>query len=224
MNAAHDSGTTMFDDASQSDEQPAALDTMLMLPTGTSAADIAAQCRDAAMVFINESKAWSKAELSMWLTGSYASITRHAVKQEEEGTVWPVPLLRDIDVRLIDRIMGSARTEILTTLANIAKDGSASFVLRALIAGTVVRCEDGTGEPAWAPTTAATRLADRVLSLFAVDYLARPIDYETSLFVCTKCESVSFKASQYCETCQPAPRTASLTIPRHTLPYPPLGA
>lgn len=212
----------MIDEVSE-DEQPA-LDTMLMLPTGTSAADIATQCREAAMEFINESKGWAKAELSMWLTGAYAAITRHAVK-EEEGTVWPVPLLRDIDVRLIDRIMGSARTEILTTLSNIAKDGSASFVLRALIAGTVVRCEDGSGEPAWAPTTAATRLADRVLSLFAVDYLARPIDYETNLFVCSTCEVVSFKATQSCEACQPAALCGqSLTMPRHTLPYPPLGA
>jgi hypothetical protein len=215
--------TTMIDEVQEQPE--GALDTMLMLPTGTSAADIAAQCREAAMQFINESKGWSKAELSMWLTGSYGSITRHAVKEEDAGTVWPVPLLRDIDVRLIDRIMGSARSEILTTLANIAKDGSASFVLRALIAGTVVRCEDGSGEPAWAPTTAATRLADRVLSLFAVDYLARPIDYEASLFVCSKCEAVSFRDLQSCESCQPAVTcTQSLTIPRHTLPYPPLGA
>lgn len=207
------------------DETQEPLDTMLMLPSGTSALDIAAQCREAALEFINESRGWGKAELGMWLTGSYAVVTRHALKADE-ATSWPIPLLRDIDVRLVDRILQSARTEILSTLAGFAKDGSASFVLRGLIAGTVVRCEDGSGEPAWAPTGSATRLADRVLSLFAVDYLARPGDYEALLSVCPKCEAVSFdESARRRGVCQHhAPQTHSLTAPRGRSTLPWLGA
>jgi hypothetical protein len=208
------------------DEVMEPLDTILTLPMGTSAADIARGCRDAAMEFINDSKYWGKPELGMWLTASYSPLTAHAAK-EVSSTIWPVPLLRDIDARLIGRIMQSARTEILETLSQIATDGSASFVLRALISGSVVRCEDGHREPAWAPTGEATRLADRVLSLFAVDYLASPVDYENELFVCPKCESVSFdQILRKAGRCQQHGLGFSLTAPRRqsTLPYPPLGA
>jgi hypothetical protein len=201
------------------------LDTILTLPNGTSAADIASACRNAALTFINESKRWGKAELGMWLTAAYAPVMQQAPKDATGGTTWPVPLLREIDARLIDRIMQSARTEILETLASIAKDGSASFVLRALISGTVVRCEDAGREPAWAPTGAATRLADRVLSLFAVDYLSRPGDYESELSVCPACETVSFDAStrRHCP-CRTQYMQTGSARPRFTLPYPPLGA
>ena len=202
------------------------VDTMLTLDVGTTAADIAADCRDAALQFMNESKHWGKAELTMWLSGRYAPVTKHA-SRETDGTVWPVPLLRDIDARLIDRIMQSARTEILETLSSIAQDGSASFVLRALIAGTVVRCEDHIGQPAWAPTGAAPRLADRVLSLFAVDYLARPGEYEAELFVCPQCQSVAFDETMRKRgVCEQHVVAHSLTAPRRhsTMPYPPFGA
>ena len=118
-------------------EQTEAIDTVVMLPNDTTATDIADGCREAALTFINESKHWGKAELGMWLTGTYSALTQHGAK--EPGQVWPVPLLRDIDARLIDRIMESARTEIFETLALISRDGSASFVLRALIAGAVIR-------------------------------------------------------------------------------------
>src|SRR5687767_6593049 len=103
------------------DEVMEPLDTILTLPTGTSAADIARGCREAAMEFINNSKHWGKPELGMWLTASYSPLTTHAAN-EVTSTVWPVPLLRDIDARLIGRIMQSARAEILQTLAQIATD------------------------------------------------------------------------------------------------------
>ncbi|HVH42793.1 MAG TPA: hypothetical protein VM925_10640 [Labilithrix sp.] len=212
-----------FEPGASEENEP--IDTIVTLPTGMTAADIATACREAGMTFINESKRWGKAELGLWLTGTYASVTRHATKAAE-SPAWPVPLLRDIDARLIDRIMQSARTEIFETLAHIAKDGSASFVLRALIAGTVIRCEDGQSEPAWAPTGDASRLADRVLSLFAVDYLAQPGDYESQLFVCPHCETVTFdEAARTRGICNHGVQHSALAPRRHsTLPYPPLGA
>lgn len=206
-------------------EEKEPIDTVVTLPTGMTGEQISNACREAAMTFVTESKYWGKAELGMWLTATYAQVTSHASKQSA-GNVWPVPLLRDIDARLIDRIMQSARAEILDTLALIAKDGSASFVLRALIAGTVVRCEDCYGEPTWAPTGEAARLADRVLSLFAVDYLVRPGDYESALFVCTTCETVAFdEAARSRGACNHGLQQSALAPRRHsTLPYPPMGA
>jgi len=228
-NGVDSKGTTIEssveDDDAAVDSTTPSSDTILTL-TAMNGAAISQACRAAAMEMINESRNWGKAELSMWLSGPYAFVTSHASK-EASAPVWPVPLLREIDVRLIDRIMLSARTEILETLSAIARDTSASFVLRALISGTVVRCEDAEGHPAWAPTGGATRLADRVLSLFAVDYLARPGDYETELFVCPMCESVSFDANaRKSGMCANHGRNQSLSAPRgrNTLPYPPLGA
>ena len=206
-------------------EEKEPIDTVVTLPTGLTANGIASACREAAMTFVTDSKYWGKAELGMWLTASYASVTRHASKASEPQ-VWPVPLLRDIDARLIERIMQSARREIVDTLALISKDGSASFVLRALIAGTVVRCEDSTREPTWAPTGEASRLADRVLSLFAVDYLVRPADYESELSVCSVCETVVFDADTHARGgCNHGLQQSALAPRRHsTLPYPPIGA
>jgi len=203
----------------------APLDTILTLPSGMSAADISSACREAGLEFINDSRRWGKPELSMWLTARYAELTKHAVKEEGGAGLWPVPLLKDIDVRLVDRIMATARAEILETLHTIAKDGAASFVLKALISGSVVRCEDASNQPMWAPGQ-ATRLADRVLSLFATDYLTRPGDYEGELFVCRECESVAFdEETRRRDVCpnHSAPSMAS-GVRRPTLPFPPMGA
>jgi hypothetical protein len=206
------------------DVENASLDTLFMLPSETSAVDLASQCREAALQFANDSKHWGKAELTMWLTGVYAPLIRHTSKGEGESQLWPVPLLHDIDDRLIDRMMESARAEIVETLSGAVDQGSSSFVLRALIAGSVVRCEDGQGEPAWAPAAAA-RLADRVLSLFAVDYLTRFEDYETALFICSESQTVSFDEHARTHGVDRHDRPAqSVAAPRRrlTLPYPPL--
>ncbi len=206
-------------------EEKAPIDTVVMLPLGMTAAKIAAASREAAMMFVNESTSWGKAELAMWLAGTYGPVTRHA-SRESSPSSRPVALLRELDARFIDRIMASARAEILETLELVAKDGSASFVLAALLAGAAIRCEDSLGEPAWAPTDNASRLADRVLSLFAVDYLTRPGDYESELFVCASCEMLSFDgALRRRGPCDHRFQwRAASSCRRSTLPYPPLGA
>lgn len=213
-------------DDAEFDNEP--LDTILTLPSGMNAAEIAQACRDAGLEFINDARTWGKPELSMWLTARYATLTKHAVREEEgHGTpgMWPVPLLKEIDVRLVERIIGSARTEVLDTLRGIAKDGAASFVLKALIAGSVVRCEDANHEPTWTPGH-ATRLADRVLSLFATDYLTRPGDYESELFVCGECQAVLFDLeARRRNLCPVHAVQSSIGGVRHpTLPFPPMGA
>lgn len=198
------------------------IDTVIVLPNGFSCADMARNCREIATTFMNESSRWGKAELAMWLSGPYALATQYVKKEQEAGLMAhaSTPLIKAVDVRLVDRIIRAARTEVLEMLTQIVTDQSSSFVLRALIAGSVVRCEDGYGEPAWAPAAGTTRLADRVLSLFAVDYLVRPGDYESDLAVCPTCSHIAFDASQrrrgFCTLHQPAPKSAR----RLTIPYP----
>ena len=187
-----------------------------------SSSDISSVSRAAALEFTNQSSHWGTGELSSWLTGPYAMLTQKTAKTGNEGML-AAPLIRTIDARLVDRIVRSARSEILATLRMIAADGSASFVLRSLISGFVVRCEDASRVPAWAPTSEPTRLADRVLSLFAVDYLTRPGDYESELHVCGTCESVSFDVTlRKRNIC--FHHVSPAIVGRLTLPYPPVGA
>lgn len=199
-------------------------DTVVVLPPGFSGADMARSCRETAVQFMNESPTWGKPELAMWLSGPYALATRYAKRESHPSIAGDVPLIKQIDVRLVDRILRAARTEVLENLAQLSGDQSSSFVLRALIAGSVARVEDGYREPTWAPAAGTTRLADRVLSLFAVDYLLRPGDYESDLAICTTCSYVSFDPSAkkrgYCPAHAPAPASGR----RFTLPYPGLEA
>lgn len=198
-------------------------DTVLVLPSGYSGSDVARQCRETAVQFMNESARWGKPELAMWLSGPYALLTRHAPKKDDAPTIaGGAPLIKGIDVRLVDRIIRAARTEVYEALAQVCADQSSSFVLRALISGVVFRCEDGYREPAWAPAAGTTRLADRVLSLFAVDYLVRPGDYESELAICPTCAHVAFDALArkrgYCALHTPQPARKGLTMPYPGLP------
>lgn len=172
------------------------VDTILTLPEQTGSFAIAGACRDAVLGFLNESERWGKAELAMWLLGPYSQLTQYvseyARRQSGEYTR-PVPLLREIDARMVDRLIRSARTEVIRTLKQMEDpESAASFAFSMLASGFVVRCEDKRRVAGWVPTSEARRLADRVLSLVAADYLTRPSDYESELSICSQCECVDF--------------------------------
>src|SRR6185295_17952761 len=147
------------------------LDTILTLPDQTATFTVANACRETALVFLNESQRWGKAELAMWLMGPYAQLTQYVPvcsRKKSGEVVRPVPLLREIDARMVERVITSARAEILATLGRMSDvEGGASFAFTMLSAGFVARCEDSSGQSGWIPTTDARRLADRVLSLLA---------------------------------------------------------
>lgn len=206
------------------------VDTILTLPRQTGSHAIATACRETALAFINESGFWGKAELAMWLMGPYAQVTQYVQTFEARQSgefLRPVPLLREIDARMVDRVIRSARAEVLETLIKMSNpEGAASFAFTVLSSGFVVRCEDSRRVPGWVPSPDARRLADRVLSLFAADYLTRPTDYEAELSVCEQCHSVDFDAiARLRGICH---RHASgMFVPksrRSTLPYLPEGA
>ncbi len=215
---------------SASDDGPDSnVDTILTLPRGTGALAIAAACRDTALTFLNEAEHWGKAELAMWLMGPYAQATQYApdISSRQSGEfVRTVPLLREIDARMVDRVIRSARAEVLETLTGMVEpEGAASFAFSMLSSGFVVRCEDSRHVSGWVPSPDARRLADRVLSLFAADYLTRPSAYEIELAVCATCRSVDFDAIARARgVCG---RHNSLIVnrkPGQTMPYLPEGA
>ena len=199
------------------------VDTILTLPERAGSNAIADACRETALTFINDSWCWGKAELAMWLMGPYAQLTQYILPTaiRRNGLYWcPVPLLRDIDAHVVERIIGNARAEIAETLRRMTDlEGAASFAFTMLWSGFVARCEDKSRTSGWVPTTEARRLSDRVLSLFAADYLARPADYEAELSVCTECKAIDFgvelRARGVCHRHHdPLPCT-----PRPSLPY-----
>ncbi len=206
------------------------VDTILTLPERTRSVAVASACRESALAFINESEHWGKAELAMWLMGPYAQLTQYGAPYSDRlgqpGRA-PLPMLREIDARMVDRVIKSARSEILETLRRSDEEqGGPSFAFAMLASGFVVRCEDRAGSVGWVPTTDARRLADRVLSLFAVDYLTRPMDYELQLSICHHCESVMFdEIARMRGICHQ--HGSGVFVPgqgRSTLPYMPEGA
>lgn len=179
------------------------VDTILTLPSQTSAIAVAQSCRDTATVFMEDALSWGKGQLAMWLMGPYGQITQytHAVERMTQSGRYPrmqAPLLREIDARMVERVISSARDEVIARLAQtldagFGADGAGepAFVYDMVSLGFVVRCEDARQIEGWVPSATARRLADRVLSLFAADYLVRPQDYD-SMAVCRKCGIVEF--------------------------------
>ncbi len=205
------------------------VDTILTLPERTPSVAIAAACREAALAFVNESSRWGKAELAMWLMGPYSEVTQFIdpSSTRHPSSERPVPLLREIDVRMVERVIRSARKEVLETLARLSQaEESATFAFSMLASGFVVRAEDRNGRVGWVPTTAARRLADRVLSLFAVDYLTRPTDYDTDMSYCPVCDTLTFDViARERGTCHR--HGSGVYMPRGrqtTMPYLPEGA
>lgn len=205
------------------------VDTILTLPEQTGSMAIADGCRTAALAFLNESSRWGKAELAMWLMGPYGQLTQYVSqysrRRSGEFAKQP-PLLREIDARMVDRVIKNAYDEVMASVERTCDpEGGASFAFTMLAAGFVARCEDHGRVAGWVPTSDARRLADRVLSLIAADYLARPADYDNEVSVCGTCRTVEFDAvSRSRGICHR--HGSGLFIPGHrsTKPYLPEGA
>lgn len=176
-----------------------------VLPRGTSAAELADQCRSAALGFSAGAERWGKAELAAWLEGSYRPLTLGMPEITDEaplsrlGPAWapsirpPSNVVAMLDARKVEDVIVRARDAAVGVLRSLTCQSSvADFGSFAIRSGLVHRCIDEAGAPGWAPR-AKTRLklADRVLSVFAADCLARPWDYETLLTVCGDCAAVT---------------------------------
>ena len=148
--------------------------------------DVATACRLAAVAFM-DTKHWSKRDLAAWLVESYqfATLRGHGggVAPKHHGTV-----SREKLVDLMERV----RDEVRDMLDHVLT-GDPSFAEELVRAGVVAPLKLPNGKVLFvAMNHKGLRLADRVLSLFAADYLMRPQDYRARLSVCDHCHAVSF--------------------------------
>lgn len=148
--------------------------------------EVSTACRAAALAFL-EPRPWSKRELADWLVGAYQYVTLRGhgggVAPKNHGAV-----SRESVVELVERV----RDEVRDALDHVLT-GDAGFVEELVQSGAVAPLKLPTGhEIHVAMNHRSLRLADRVLSLFAADYLMRRNDYRTKLTVCDDCHQVTF--------------------------------
>lgn len=164
------------------------------LPDGVSIDTISGSCRAAGVEFLEGvSRGWSKRELAAWLSEPYAVAASRLGRVDELA---PPPSAEGVDLRPVRlaAIMESARLHTLTMLEELALPHAESDYLDEAIAhGFVCPAEDELGTPVWVPVDRPRmRLRDRVRSLFVADYLNTPHEYESSFFVCHRCEAARF--------------------------------
>lgn len=177
-------------------------DACVLHPRAT-VASFAEVCRNTALDFISGAgSGWGKAELAAWLQGPYRVLTRAyriPERQSERliqvfarvGTYKPVTPLTpaapgerpSLPLERVQAVMGRARDSALLILERFEDpDESVGFAFDVLCAGHVKHCLDRNGDAGFVPVDLPRmRLADRVISLLAVDYLFRPGDYETTV-------------------------------------------
>jgi hypothetical protein len=160
-----------------------------VLEEGSTRESVAAECREAALTFVNGVAAgWDKLDLVLWLTGPYARATRHVPRGER---VAGLDGDTDFGDETIEALVTRSRGRIVASLETAALgDGALDFAIEAMDRNMVRRALDLDGEVVWVPAdNTRMRLEDRVRSLFAADYLNDPGAY-AALFVCHRCENV----------------------------------
>ena len=164
---------------------------------------LADSCRYAALAFLNGTLgAWGKKELGAWLAGPYADVTGRGRVSDLPPSAPPSTLAprssRELAPYAVSRVMREAHEEAIEVLRQLAEpEGGVSFAFGA-VDTLVEHTYDGSidNEACWVPRAPSRmRLADRLLSLLAVDYLSRPEDYESKLFICSRCTLVGFDAA-----------------------------
>jgi hypothetical protein len=167
---------------------------VLALPSRSLVGPFTDGCRAAALDFVNRvALSGDKEQLADWLRGPYRAhvVTLARSRTHRMGAASVVP-------GALARLLAQARLDVGLGLLRVrdAEDG-VGFGYSALAAGLVYRCQDVTGAQGWVPVAQPRmRLADRVLSLIAADYLLRSEDYETALFTCATCGLTAFDAAR----------------------------
>lgn len=176
------------------------------LVTGFTVDDIAEACRSAALELLRGVRSgWGKRELGEWLVGPYHQLSMlrfppTLTRSPSSSGVFPRAQVRPHPVREPDvvKVMWEAREEALRAIDRFeTRDSSAeAFVWRLQSRGLLARIEDESGARGLVPNEIPRQhLSDRVLSLLACDYVARPLDYEDRVTICRKCGAVTFAES-----------------------------
>lgn len=163
----------------------------MLLDDGSTRESVAAECREAALTFVNGVAAgWDKLDLVLWLTGPYSRATRHVPRGER---VTGMEGESEVTDDMLEDLLTRVRAQLIAALETAALgEGTLGFAVEAMDRGLVRRAVDLDGEIVWVPAdNARMRLKDRVRSLLAADYLNDPGAY-AALYVCHRCESVVF--------------------------------
>ncbi|MEO8800691.1 MAG: hypothetical protein ABI551_22565 [Polyangiaceae bacterium] len=174
----------------------------VLLGSGFTIDDVAEACRAAAVELIDGVRdGWGKKELATWLTGPYHQLSILRCSPEElagpgsDHTPQPPAVIVKVPAEDIVKTMKRARAEALAVLARFAHGDEApeTFVWRVRQKGALARIEDVSGRAGLVPNERpAQLLVERLLSLFAADYVARPLDYEDRVGLCKVCGTVRF--------------------------------
>jgi len=142
-------------------------------------------CREGGLAFMRgAAKGWDEPDLERWRASHFALV---AV---------PAPALPVSRASIMTRILTfpdllrETRWKVSAALEEAAR-GRARFVRELADDRVIVRDE----KLGWVPVDRpGTSLRRSVLALFAVDCLQRVDDYRTKLFVCPRCETITFDA------------------------------
>jgi hypothetical protein len=202
--------------------EPSAIEstrTLLRLPEHVTVSSIAAACRDAWRVFIEQSEEWSKAEQVLWSCGLYAPIAQHGTYAKEQRGAEANDDYRFVDARFIERMIKNARVVAYDVLTSFALPRARlAFGRRMRDEGAVTRCVDRFGRVGYVPTPVTDSLADRILALIAADLLSRPGDFEGET-LCSECGGVVAGPRPCCaryegrDTCIPSKRQDTVPSP-----------
>lgn len=157
-------------------------------------------CRTAGLTFVNGVRGgWSMADLAAWFAGPYAQATGFAgeglaeLESESKGP-------SSVRSPRLEENMREASFAVKAALHEAKGPREPAFVIRAkeTVAIASVRTFHGS---VWVPVDlAGLSLKDRVLALFAVDFLARSKDYLFELSSCGVCGRIAFDgAGSVCE-------------------------
>lgn len=143
-------------------------------------------CSRAASRFVDDSGAWGRTQLAVWLLGSYANLTHYAAVGGAADSSLPHPLsLLDTGDQNVEAIVDDVRwtaRRARKTLESLSSDHD--LVIATCRAGLVARFLDADGAIGWLPTNHARSLGDRVLSLLVAAHLAeRGIRHPSQLAV-----------------------------------------
>lgn len=180
---------------------PSQFPTIFTLSRPNGVIEVAEQCRHALLAFLSGIgiEGWGCEDLAAWLSGPYETVTRMAteVARAKGGSTPSAPATASIlDRSAVEQLMVSAHRECLNVLRSmIDPEQGTSFAFKLVSLELLMRCEDTQANCGWLPIAKSNmRLADRVQSLIAVDFLTRPEDYEAQLALCGRCGTVEFDA------------------------------
>lgn len=169
--------------------RPLLTPTIISFPDAGTSEAVSRHARKAMLEFYNGGLFWDKRALAKWLLESYGPIAKKG-EGEEESRAMPYPT-----EPTIHRIVTDARQVLASTL-RLSMDGhsSASFAWKMIRQESVAQCEDEEGR-GWVPVARPRmRLRDRVLSLWAVDFLSHDHEYAHEFALCKQCGFAEFDA------------------------------